>query len=289
METETTQQTSSPTAGNTSGQPPPDPVTPESLREELEKHKVEQEKLTQKNAASIDYVAKSEKATSDVAKAIEDYKKAYDKQLLPAKQEADRISKCESDDATSEIGVNKGNVEAARKEIDDYIKDTLEKNVDRCAASKSDCEQKFSDKQKALAEKQADLQSGLNYPSDLAAKFKAITELEGKVKKVNDHAHPAEFYFYTADVKKLLGKIELRSKDEFAKYLTDSRDALETALRDVIDAKGDLIDASVDLDVAQKQLADGKANREAKILEKIKQYDQPVSQPSSAPGAASAR
>src|SRR5262245_53813300 len=108
METEPTQQTSSPTPDSPSGQappppPPPPPPTPESLREELEKQKLAQEKLSQKNAASSDYVAKAEKAGSDVAKAIEDYKKAYDKQLL-LKQDAERTNKCESDDATSEIG-----------------------------------------------------------------------------------------------------------------------------------------------------------------------------------------
>jgi len=289
METKTTEQTHSRTARSPSGHASSAPATAESLRKELEKHKAEQQKLTQRIAASSDYVAKAEKAASDALKAIEDYKKAYEKQLRSAKQEADRISKRESDDAISEIGANKKKVDAAIKEIDDHV-DQLEKDVDTCAESKSDCEQKFSAAQEALSRSQADLQSGLNYPSDLAAKFKAITELEGKTKKVNDHAHPAEFYFYTADVKALLGNIKLKSTDEFAEYLTDSLNALEQALADVIDARGKLIDASADLEVAQKRLADWKVNREAKILEKIKQYDPPASQPSPAPaGAASAR
>lgn len=259
----------------------------DALRKCLERKKIDLEKLTQKNAASNEYVTRAEKTERDVAKAGDDYKSASAK-LQAAKRDAEDANKSQSKEATAEIGHNQGAVETATSEVDQPIRD-YQKEIDKLAQRKAASEAKFGEAQNSLAAAQAALQESLAYQAELTAGLKAVADLHAKLQKVNDHAHAAEFYFYTTEARKKLDQINVKTPDELNAELSEKLAAVEGAIGYVVDAKEELIDVSVDLDVKQKYLADLDKNREAQILAKIKPYNQPAAKPSKAPAGDSAK
>ena len=77
----------------------------------------------------------------------------------------------------------------------------------------------------------------------------------------------------------------MKTPDELSAELSDKLATVERAIFDAVRAKTELIDASVDLDVTQKQLADLEKNREAQVLAKVRPCNQPAVKP---PGVAAA-
>jgi hypothetical protein len=261
------------------GGPPASEGKAETPREKLEKGKLALEKQTQMNASLNEYVTKAEKADEDVARALENYKNAVG-QLQLAKQDADYKNDSQSKEATTEVGEDKAAaVTEAVKKIDDPI-DKLEGDVKDLPKTKTESEAKYSDAQKALDDALAELQRELAYQTNVASSLRAVTDIQAKVQKVNDHAHPAEFYFYTSEAAKLLQYINVDSWDDRKKKLTDKLEVVRKAFTGAIQAKNDSIEAKVNLDFAQKKLADLKKNREAQILAAIKQYDTVAAKPS---------
>jgi DNA repair exonuclease SbcCD ATPase subunit len=256
----------------------------ETLRKNLEKHKVELErnkveleKLTQKSTASNEYVTRAEKTERDVAKAGEDYKSAFAK-LQAAKRDADRANESEGKEATTQIGANQGAVEAAIRAVDQPMSE-LQKRVADLSQRKATSAAKLDEAQNSLAAAQAALQDSLAYPREITASLKAVADVQSKIQKVKDRTHAAEFYFYVTETRKKLTQVQVKTPDELNAELGVKLTAVGRAISDVARAKADVIDVSVDLDVAQKQLADLEKNREAQILTKIRQYNQPAAKP----------
>lgn len=217
-----------------------DPVDAEALRRNLEKSKLEAEKMTLKNAASNEYVTRAFAG------------------LQAAKQDADRTNDSECTDAAKKIGPHQGSVDTAVGAVDQISDEVQKKKVPDLEQRKTASETKLGKAQNSLAAAQAGLQKSLAYQAKLTAALKAVADLQAKIRKVNDPARAAEFYFYTTELKKKLSKINVKGPDE-------------------------LIDVSVDLDAAQKQLADLENKREAQILAKIRPYNQDAARPSQAP------
>jgi chromosome segregation ATPase len=274
---------------------PPDPaktppavpgVDPRKLRQNLEKDTVELEKLTQRNAASNDWVTKGEKAQSDVSKALDEYKKVVDG-FQSKKRDADHTSQRDMQDAKAEIGANQAKVDQGIKDVSQPI-EVLQKQVSDLPEQKRDSETEFSDAQKALDHAQTVLQAALAYQADLAARLKAVTDAQSKAQKANDHTHSAEFYFYANEVANLL-KEGVNTPDELNADLSEKLGALQVALDNVIQAKVKLIGVTVDLDVAQKQLADLQKNRETQILANITPLNAPEAKPSETAAGRSAK
>jgi chromosome segregation ATPase len=271
-----------PKAPNQPQDPKAPPAVPSidagGLRKNLEEDKKRLDKLTQSNAASNDWVTKAEKAQTDVTQALDDYKKAVDR-FQTTKRDADHTSQRDMQDATAEIG-------DANKKVDEVVDGVnqpiavLQKQVVDLPIEKSNSETEFSDAQKALTEAQAKLQAALAYPANLVANLKEVADVQSKVQKANDHAHPAEFYFYANEVAKLLKKITIPTPDEVNKDLSEKLGAFEQAVDKVIKAKVALIGVSVDLDAAQKQLADLQKSCETQILASIKALNELAAKPS---------
>lgn len=279
MENQPQLQPSSPEPPALSSAAPAVPRTDaETLRKNLERNKVELEKLTQKNTASNEYVTRAEKTEKDVAKAGEDYKSAFVK-LQAAKKDADRANESDGKEATTQIGANQGAVEAAIRAVDQPISE-FQKRVADLSQRKATSEAKLDEAQNSLAAAQAALQDSLAYPVEITAALKAVGDVQSKIQKVKDHTHAAEFYFYVTEVRKKLTQVQVKTPDELNAELGVKLTAVERAIGDVVRAKAELIDVSVDLDAVQKQLADVDKNREVQVLTKIRQYNQPAAKPS---------
>jgi chromosome segregation ATPase len=245
----------------------------ETLRKQLDTDKAEVEKLTQKNAFNTGWLAKMEKAEADVAKALGDYGKVFTKLQL-AKQDAEADNESELKESAAEIGAKAAQIDPVVTEVDTAITD-LQKEVDDSTTKKNGAETKFFEAQKTLTDAQAVLQTELTYQAGLSANLKAAADAEGKVKRTHDHEHPAEFYFYTREVERLLGDAKVKTPDELKTDLGETLAAVQKAFADLLQAKVDLVDVSVDLDAKQKQLAELRKNRETQILARIKEFDAP--------------
>jgi chromosome segregation ATPase len=259
----------------------------EALRRNLEKNKLEVEKLTRKNAASNEYVMRAEKTERDVAKAGDDYKNAFAK-LQTTKRDADQTNDSESREATARIGPHQGTVDTAVRAVDQNLTD-LQKKVADLRQRKATSEAKFGEAQNSLAAAQAALQGSLAYPAELTAGLKDVADIQARIQRVKDPAHAAEFYFYTTEARRKLSQVSVKTPDELNAELSVSLAAVQRAIGDVVRAKADLIDVSVDLDVTQKQLADLEKNREAQILAKIRPYNQPPAKGPEVPAAEPAK
>jgi hypothetical protein len=266
----------------------PSPSTiAETLRQNLESDKIHLDQLTQKNAAANEYVTSAEKAKIDVAKALDEYKKAVDK-WQTNKRDADHANQLDVQDATTEIGAKGPMVDAAIRGVDQPL-DDLQKELDDLPKKKASSETDFSNAQDALVKAQAAFQAELAYPTKLIADLKAVTDVQSKVQKANDHAHSAEFYFYANETAKLLKQISVKTPDELNADLSEKLGAYEQALANVIQAKSSLIDASVELGAKQKQFADLQKNRETLILASIQALNAPAAKPSETPARRSAK
>jgi hypothetical protein len=253
----------------------PSPSTiAETLRQNLENDKIHLAQLTQKNAAANEYVTTAEKARTDVAKALDDYKKAVDR-WQTTKRDADHANQRDMQDATTEIGAKRPMVDAAISRVDQPI-DVLKKELDHLPKKKASSETDSSNAQDAFVRAQAALKDKLAYQTKLIADLKDLTDLRAKVQKANDHAHSAEFYFYANEAAKLLNQISIKTPDQFSADLEEELGPFEQALERVIEAKGSLIDASVELDARQKQLGDLQKNRENQILAIIQTLNAPA-------------
>jgi hypothetical protein len=259
----------------------------EALRRNLERNKLEVEKLTRKNAASNEYVMRAEKTERDVAKAGDDYKNAFAR-LQTTKRDADHANDSESREATAKIGPHQGTVDTAVRAVDQTIAE-VQKKVADLRERKAASEGKFGEAQNSLAAAQAALQASLAYQTEITAGLKAVADIQAKIQRAKDPAHAAEFYFYATEAGKKLRQVNVKTPDELNAELSMSLAAVQRAIGDVVRVKADLIDVSVELDVMQKQLADLEKNREAQILAKIRPYNQPPGRPSEVPAAEPAK
>jgi hypothetical protein len=253
----------------------------ESLRRNLEKSKLEVEKLTRQNTATNEYVTMAEKTEKDVAKAGEDYKSAFAK-FQAAKRDADHTSEAEGREATEKIGAHQGSVDTAVRAVDQTIAEVQKRAAD-LGQRKAASEAKLREAQDSLAAAQAALQASLGYQAELTAGLKAVADVQAKIQKVKDPAHAAEFYFYVTEARKKLSQVNVRTPEEVSAETGVSLAAVERAIGNVVRAKADLIDVSVDLDVTQKQLDDLEKNRETQILATIRPYNPAATKPSEAP------